>query len=347
MVKRFYQDIGRGKKVLDFKKILNEGFLNNIIISERGRQGKTFNCLELVNELYFKEGRKSVWLYNTIASWEKALPRFTAENRRLNPSKWEGVKVSKDGLSFGGELFCYFHSVSTPYLAKGSRDGTVRLIVYEEFNEGLINFKSLQTVYFTTIFDSFVNPHDDDNEQNLQVLFLSNNKTLAVPILSDLGITDISEELQTFVHLGQKATLVYVPQHDAKGHNPLQFAKNRSYLFNSLTGQLDRNFFNIADYENTDNCIDPSLYDEVRQKFSCFIKGKNHLFKVWLFGESRYFVELAKGQWSPPCWALKFNLVDTDIVYEPERVSLFRHLITTGRVFFSNFTIKVSFISSL
>lgn len=244
-VNHFYQTLSNGFKVLDFHKIADLNKPINIILSERYYQGKTFNALQFINERWKKYKHRAVWLYSTKDQVNIAIKRLITNNVATYPQQWKDWKSTKSGIYHKKDLVCYIASVSGSHKLKGGRDYSVSYIFYDEFNEGLTHLSTKQSANVESIVLTF---SDSQKDKVPQLFLFGNQKTLAVPILSDVGINDISKELTI-----TDSFFLLVPK---KSEQQLkQLKQTKTYRISNLLGRDQSSIFNINVFDNFEGVL--------------------------------------------------------------------------------------------
>lgn len=259
-----YEKFGKThtQKFFDFHKIAAAGYFITLIISERWSKGKTYNAKAFIADEYLKKGYRSLWLRNLVGDVERERATFLD----AVPSTYDGAKFygradkNTMGLGWGDEdettanMGIKFLSMNSAESFKGSRTW-YRYVVWDEFNVNddkvrnlMDKFASLQETTNDALYGS-----DDAHMQ--QWFIFGNNKSLASPIIVNLGVCEIQQEITTYEMSGFKMLLVIMVASDNTITNLLEEHPNPKYL---LAKQMD---YDQHAYGNA------SLYDEVNSVY--------------------------------------------------------------------------------
>ncbi len=263
MIAKYYQTLKNGSKVLDFHKIAAEGHRINIIMSERGAQGKTFNVKEYALDQYLKKGHKTLWILNAQDQIEKSIVKFTVDNAKVN-KKWDDFAVDSHGvyllnkknnshrLRDNREYFLYFSAIINAGKHKNSRDSDVKILVYDEFNEYINTVWNIQHIQFDSLLHSYSVPQADNEET--QIFMFGNQKGVAVPILQKLGFDKITGEETIKKYSSIFTSWMYVPTKNKIEMEKIE--KHWMYQFSKILGLADQSFLNKPREENLDGIVE-------------------------------------------------------------------------------------------
>ncbi len=255
MIKKYYQKInihGRNKYVLDFNALRENDNHISIILSERGLQGKTYNAKEHILERWEQFGEKGLWIVNSSTQLQNMAKRFLA-NHIDNNEKWKEYKITGRGVQDNktGEIMIYFAALSLFHNYKGGRDAKVKTVIYDEFNENCQLIWKIQVMAFESLLQTFTDPHEDNN--STQIFLLANSKSMAVPILHDLGIKKIEGE-ETLMRYNSLKVWIYLP---VKSEIEMErIRKKWQYDLSKLFQLADASYQNIANFDNFDGVIE-------------------------------------------------------------------------------------------
>lgn len=346
MIDRFYQRVkidGRYVKVLDFSKIAKEKRTFNVILSERSKQGKTFNILEYLIHQYKNHGHRAVWIFNTRIQLERNLQRLISPNKKVNPKKWRFVSVNAHGIKISNKWFVYFETITTAYLSKSGRDPSVKNVVYDEFNEGLRTIQGKQGQQFSTIIRSYAKTHSNDDYP--QFWIFGNQKTMAVPLLSQLGIVSLDPELQ----LIDKHLLFYAPS-GRKGDIIKMAKRDPLDWFDLKVGVYQATIFNVNIFDNMIGVVSKWARSIFRHRAGGLIMMDGLYFREWIDKNNDFYLEQTKiDQNSNKELVYIFHSKDfnTFAVFNLDAKMLYRQLLTSNRVRFDSYFTKATLLNSI
>lgn len=266
------QTLPNGKKVLDFEKIENLGFMMHILITQRGSLGKTFNIKDQARKDFQKDGSQSIWLMNTLGLLEKQQQDFVKDFNKsgvaklypkanidfFNEIKFKGdLEKNTGGFYHKDEPFIKFLSLGHAELMKGARVGYKR-VVYEEFN-----VKSNIVPKPVEKFDSLLHSLEDlvanhQQEQDLKIHIFGNNKTLNNPIINRMGIRTIEHEIMELRdEYGNKIAIIIAPQYDEKERHEIEQENknNKIYQLSKLMGTHTHSYFNESLFDELNRVV--------------------------------------------------------------------------------------------
>ncbi len=263
MINSFLKKLDKRNKVLDFKKITDEGFLINIIISERGAVGKTFGAKEFLLDRFVKYGEESVWVVSTKEIIKSEIANGFLTNNKLEfPEKWKDVKRIGTRWFYKNKRFLKIIALSTAENDKGGRNSMIKWIFYDEFTLGLkvIGKRQFELLY------NLMNTYSDVMKESidLKVFIFGNHMTANIPLLSSLNISDTSLEFSNKIINGSKLWLMYVPYVDQKIADS-KYAKNQIYQLGKLTGDADHSFLNKNLYDIDLGVVGIKTIEEIEQ----------------------------------------------------------------------------------
>lgn len=268
----FEQTLKNGKKVFDFNKIAEKGFLMNVLITERGARGKTFNAKEFIREQYLKHQARSLWIMNTEGLLTKQISDFTKDFFKPSVTKmlpkssltfWDNITmtgaVSNNlaRMDYKDNEVLKFLMINHAELMKGARVG-YRYFFWDEFNvKANVIRKPID------LFDSLLHSLEDlvslhGGQQELQGFIFGNNKSLNNPILTHMGITHLEHEISEIRdQYGKPLVLIIAPQIQGVQIKQLEEDnKNNSiYQFSKLIGTAEHSYYNQSLHDEVNNVI--------------------------------------------------------------------------------------------
>lgn len=262
MNENYYQTLKNGLKVLDFKKIAALNHRINIILSERGAQGKTFNIKEYILERWLKYKEKAVWVVNSQNQVLTGKVRFLTNNLKHNKA-WANFGVDEHGVYFydrkdnshrkiGRTYIIYFTAIVNAAKQKTSRDDAVTTFVYDEFNEEIAHVWHVQCNNFDSIVHSYQVPQAPN--EKTKIFIFGNQKGVAIPILKRFGFLKLEGE-ESVKKLGSNLTSwLYVPVKHEQEIKRLQ----KYWLFQMSTAldTMEQSFLNKSIDENVKGVIE-------------------------------------------------------------------------------------------
>ena len=267
-----YKTLINGSKVLDFEKIDKMGFYIHLLITQRGKVGKTLNMkLQIINK-FLETGKPSKWLSNTkgIATSFKndfykdlekkhVIENMTKQQREfIESTKFKGNiehnNMWNKGL-YKGKPKDWFHvqALSLAELAKNSRTQWAYL-VWDEFN---VKFNQVQDP--VNKFDSLIHSMEDlvgnnSDKSNLHKTFIfGNNKSLNNPIIISLGIRYVKHEItEVYTPDGKPYMLMIVPKltNDAIKELDEENKDNPYYFASKQLGTWSHSYINESLYDD-------------------------------------------------------------------------------------------------
>lgn len=246
----------RSVKVLDFKKFETLPFQFNMIVSMRGMLGKTYNTKDYILEQYKKEKKISLWLRNLATDLgierEKFLSRDCPPNYKMCNFKGSLKRNTLGVVDENNNKFINFAAMNTIETQKGSRT-IYDYIVWDEFN-----VNSHQVLGITNKFDDLLHSTEDivnnyGEKDNTKIFIFGNNKSLNHPLMVDMGITKIENEI-TEIYVNNQPLMIIIwvqPDQKFKDNFEKDNKSNPRFLMSKLLGKADHSYFN------------GTLYDEV------------------------------------------------------------------------------------
>ena len=345
-----HKKLANGNEVLDFAKIEALGCPYNLLITQRGEEGKTFNGKDYLLDMYNKKGDKGIWLMNTNTQCNKDSLKFLTNNVKVDGTKWEGVerKGVENAYRFekNGDTFIELVGLNTSEYSKGSRDSSIKRIFYDEFNVGLRAIGNKQTHLFNTLLNTY-NDIQNKNKDKLTTFIFGNFKSLATPLLIDMKIFKIDKE-HTFIKDSQGKPFIYIYCPKPKGKVVEEKYKGDPiYEFAKLTGEADHNFLNQSAYDIINGIIP---FDERSWRYVITYFIDNRLYNVYQQGYN-YGVKLFdKGtmEKGKDIVTLKANEVQTGYIYGGHQAKQFvLELIKTRKIQFNCQSCHIAFTKYL
>lgn len=347
MIKRFYQNvINENKKqikVLDLDAILKENAQINIILSERGAQGKTTTMFQFIKAKWDKHDYKSILIFNVETMFKFGLAKMISFNKIIYPDDWDGVKCTMDGLiDKNGEKFCYFLPLSKYHNFKvGTRDPSIRYIFWDEIGEATRTVKTKMANSFDSILHS-TNP-------NVRCFLFGNRATISVNIINSYGFNSITKELE-FNYIDNLKVLFYVPTKTEKEKRKLQTSKNWIFSHSKAVGTYDMSVMNSADFDNYENVVPKSKSEFYRiYTDNIFIHHENRYIKIWRGNYGEFFLDLMPIKFPTPTKiiVLKLKYIEVGFIFDGNmRIHLFS-LLQNKHLYFDSLLCKDFIKSSL
>ena len=362
----FKKSLSNGKKVLDFSKIAQTPYPIVLIISERGRLGKTLNVKEHLRETFLKNNLPNMWISNTIPflnktknDWFKDLNKdFVRENIGDKAVKfWEETKF-KGGIN--DNLLSLYHNknefikmlvMNHAELMKGARTKWGS-IVWDEFN---VKYNVIQNAIGK--FDSLLHSIEDvvagDNNETKLYIF-GNNKTLNIPLIYNLGITHIDNEIMTLhAENGLPLALVIAPKYNLNDKEKIETENSDNWIYQT-TKQLGTHkhaYFNESLHDNINNVVRYKGYKKFTNlipHFSVFHKNRYYNAYRNKISKKYHFIECISTEiFNNALFAFTRNDVLENSTFTRRYIAELRKFIENDYITFEDISTRQLFISSI
>lgn len=269
----FLQTLPNGNKVFDFHKIDEDKVPINIIITERGAKGKTFNSKEFALDKFKESGKKTIWLMNTKEQVENDRNKFLTNNRLVNSNKWEDVELQNWNVKHKGETFLEFVSLSTSENKKGSRDMNVKYVIYDEFNVGLTQIRNKQVSLLNGLLATYNDIQNNDAEK-VRLFIFGNNKSLYTPLLLALKIFVIDEEVMLFRDSLGKPLIRIICLKPNKDDVEEAYKYDWTYQLAKLTGEDEHIFLNESLYDSINGIEQININEYEQTSMTYYIENR-------------------------------------------------------------------------
>lgn len=238
----------RKHKIFDYEKMYQDEAFYFVLISERGRLGKTYGAKELGQKLYLENGYPFVYVKNLTLQIKKESKRFLKQVKDLEIFKnydcnKEGVFTKEKNKT---KYSCFFHSLNSAEKDKGSRT-EANIVILDEFMDGTKHLEDNQTFLLKSILDTYDNPVNPFNKKLKKCFILGNFKTLNSKLLIDLNIFSIKNELTTINNSkGRPFIRVLCPQYNKEERTKIEndLEGDPIYEFGKISSQNDYSLFN-------------------------------------------------------------------------------------------------------
>lgn len=330
---------GRPKMAVDYDKLQTTLFNFFLIITERETRVKTYGAKKMCFDDWKNKGRiNTLWLrtkvddvleetkffFNDVPKeMEKYDFKFQGNIATSQKTKQEFIKIAPTSVNS----------------SRGSRT-LVKYVVYDEFNIGVDarNWKNI-VPNFNDLLRSVSN---SQTAREQKVFLLGNNRSFNNPILVNLGISHIEEEVSAiYDENGNPLILILFPIISEEEIEDIKYENRDNPLFNFMMkiGGAEHAYFNKNQFDDVNGIVDneyliPTLlnqrcfYFRVDEKvlMTVKIKDKMHWFcldllKKW---EATDLEEIKKaGLYSPKVLEPKPNDV---IINKDMKEELFRDL---------------------
>lgn len=235
-------------KIFDFDKMYQDDAFYFILISERGRLGKTYGAKELGQKLYLENGYPYVYLKNLNLQIKKEGKKFLKQVNDLDifadfSSDKQGV-YKQEGRE--KNYSCFFHSLNGAEKDKGSRT-EANIVIYDEFLDGTKHLEDSPTFLLKSILDTYDNPVNPFEKKLKKCFILGNFKTLNSRLLIDLGVFKLEKQLTTLYDSKGKAFVrILAPQYSKKERKEIkeELSGDPIFEFGNTTKQNDYSLFN-------------------------------------------------------------------------------------------------------
>lgn len=249
----FQQKLENGVWVWDFNKIATFNFFMTLIISQRGFTGKSFNMKVYAYWRWKKFGERTMWVRNIMKDVTNESKKFL----KTIPTEMKGCRVTGNietgncwVVDEDGNEFIRMVALGYAEDEKGAR-AFYHHIVFDEFN---VNFRKVKD-YVGQLDDLLQSTNDmvlnDGQEDKARLYFFGNNKSLNHPLLIELGVTSLKDDISMYKFNNLNMLMVLSKTVTAKERK--EFAKrnnmNQRFMFTKLIGRENHSYFN-------DNIID-------------------------------------------------------------------------------------------
>lgn len=302
-IKFFLKELDNGKEVFDFIKWYEKTkFPICLNISERGGKGKTFNSKDLIRYIYEKYKDTDYFSKNPVSIWLRNLVRDTKIEKHKyldelpnwysdKELKFKGSAETVLDLLVDEKPITRFISLNTGESQKGTRL-IPKLIVWDEFNVGIKDvsepIEQFDSILHTT--EDIVNNYGKEDDSRL--LIFGNNKTLNHPLLIEMGITHISNEVtEIYDDLGNPFMLILMPLWSDEDKEKFERDNNKNwrFQFSKKIGTVNHSYFNENLYDEVNFVhqyinIENELLSNNVTKFKDILKNG-----VTFYHDNRYF----------------------------------------------------------
>ncbi len=289
--KNLFKKTNLGKnnfEVLDFKNISKLNYLCNIIISQRGKTGKTYNAKEFILEEYLKYGKISGWILNTQIQLQDTYKDFLKYNL-LNSDKWDNVIITKSGLYLNKILFCRFLTISGAGKHKSNRV-VLDYVFYDEMNECVDKIMdTLVDNYFSILFTST----DPILNKTPQQFIFCNQKSMGTPLFEKFEIVEILGPFMTT----ENYLMIYTPKVDDIKDIRQHTKDNLSAQFLNLCklgGVYEKDVLNINKIDNIWGIIPFNKLSKDFLKEGTIIKTKKRYYDIYKNKNIWYFKNIER-----------------------------------------------------
>lgn len=257
--------------VFDYEKMWEDDAFYFIIISERGRLGKTYGAKEFGQKMFLKNGEPFVYAKNLSLQIKKESKRFLRQVKDLDI--FYKFEIDNSGVykrkGKNKEYSCFFHSLNSAETDKGSRS-EANLLILDEFMDGVRHLTENQTFALKSLLDTYSNPVNPFAKKLKKCFILGNFKTLNSRLLVDLGIFSLKKELTTIYSPNGNALIrILSPQYNKKQKELIEenLENEPIFEFGKITGQNEYSLFNENVGDILNNIKDISA-DEIKEFYS-------------------------------------------------------------------------------
>lgn len=261
---------GRPKMAVDYDKLLTTDFNFFLIITERETRVKTYGAKDMCFKDWLNKRKlNTLWLRTKVDDIKEETTKFFSDipkSMEKYAFKFNGTIASSERTK---EQFIKIAPTSVT-TARGSRT-LVKFIVYDEFNIGVDarNWKEI-VPNFTDLLRSSSN---SQTVREQKVFLLGNNRSFNNPILVNLGIAHIDEEVSAiYDENGNPLILILFPIideaeiQDIKNENK----DNPTFNFISMMGGAEHAYFNKNQFDDVNGIRDlesfiPYIQDDDRR----------------------------------------------------------------------------------
>lgn len=278
---------GKYVYVLDFEKISKINAFWNLIITQRGAMGKTYNVKEFIKNKWDKEKALTIWIRNMVKDIQNEANKFLYGDI---PDNLKGCYIK--GQAENNSLYVYdetdtafikLQAMNTAEDEKGTRI-LYNYWVMDEFN---VNVKHIRD-YIAKYDDLLHSTEDIVNNygvnDNTQQFIFGNNKTWNHPLLYELGINGVEDEIEIYVDEYDNVMLfIFTPIISEQDYDKfLEDNKhNKRVQATRLIGRDKHSYQNKSEMDNINNIYqffntgNEKLFDETLQPIYSFkIDGK-------------------------------------------------------------------------
>lgn len=150
------------------EKVLNQDFLLNFVVSERGA-GKTFSTLKYLVEKFISTGRQFVYLRRTETERDQCIGTLLDQLQGAGFFTDHKFKSFKDYITCDGKIICYCFAISTAYKFKSTSFYKVDTVVFDEFIDENNRYLKDEVRKFLSFFETIARLRD-----NVQIICLGN-----------------------------------------------------------------------------------------------------------------------------------------------------------------------------
>lgn len=334
--KEYLKQLDTGKWVIDFDKLYSLPFPIIIIMSERGRKGKTFGAIELALDHYEKDNNhRTIWLLNTEKQWVKQKLKFLKNNKKIS-NRWDDYTSDNPigVVNSTGDNPIEYWSLSTAEKSKGARDSTLKNIFYDEFNVGLDMLKWKQTELIDNLLATATDQHRKEKKNPLKLFIFANNKSLYTPLFINWNILKLDGEItEIYDDYGKPLIFIYLP--DADEYEVEQQTKDDwTAQLSKRSGEYDHIFLNKSLYDNISG-IHPDLSLKEFQHISTFAYHNNN-FDIYKNknNKKQYYIIFDKKSKIDPTVAATTKDIINGIKYSKEfKLALFKLVVKNNIIY--------------
>lgn len=205
------KELDNGHKVFDYQKMWDDEAFFFILISERGKKGKTYGAIEFARDMYLKNDIPSFYFKNLSIQMEKSYKKIITMPKRNNPEKYENSISTKEEVYDNIPVewdkndkvvkskkypWLFLHSLNEAEKVKGARS-IVNMGIWDEASDGLEYIKD-QMGKFDTILNTYKNHSVSYKDDSFKKMFiLTNFKSLNLEFLIAMGVYKIDKPVTT------------------------------------------------------------------------------------------------------------------------------------------------------
>lgn len=343
--------------IWDYDKILEDEAFIFVIISERGRKGKTFNATIKAKELYDKYGYTSIYMKNLEVQMDNSVSNFLKEPKKHYPQLFQDNEVNKSGVYEGTgknrKRWLQFINLNQAEKIKGARD-LPYLLIYDEMSDGL-RYVSEQTEKFKSVLDTM---SDFKTKSGLKkVVILSNYKTLDTELMRDFKVFKIDREVSTIKNsLGKPLIRVLLPQYDEQDIKEIEEELRGDAIFElgELTDTNRYSLYNESLYDIINNVKERDLkwFEKAEKHLNILYNNMNVLVYRGIENREYQFHIVSLKNYEQDQFEViyvidKKDIKEGNVILNKKITRNLLHLIEEGTITFQNIASRNDFLSAI
>lgn len=355
-IKYWYKKLYNKYDIWDYDKIYNDEAFIFVIISERGRKGKTFNATIKAKQLFDDFGYTSVYMKNLEVQMDNSVENFLKEPRKHYPEMFEDCEITKNGVyEVKGEKkdrikWLQFINLNQAEKIKGARD-LPHMLIYDEMSDGTEYLRE-QTEKFKSILDTMSDAKTNGGLK--KVVILSNFKTLDTELMRDFKVFTIDKEVSTIYDSEKKPLIrILLPQYteDDRIEIKQELKGNPIFEIGELTETNRYSVYNESLYDVVNNVEkrDIKWFNECDKTLTIFDRG--HYIKIFKHPSNIHHIvslkKYKKADFERIYVMDKKEIFEGSVILNKQITRNFLHMMETGNITFQNIGSRNDFLTAI